>query len=141
MKMLEILPAVCLAQNAMCETQVVFKLYANHDTAKMSGYCENYAMKLPAMSGRTDFKDTPLYPRFKGTMLYVDTPEGFKVGAGLAGPVKVRSTPQRFTRAVGYIDPSTTNVLVITELRDMAGAQVLAPQQTIRIGLGLTPRR
>jgi hypothetical protein len=55
MKMLEILPAVCLAQNAMCETKVVFKLYANHDTAKMSGYCENYAMKLPAMSGRTDF--------------------------------------------------------------------------------------
>jgi hypothetical protein len=138
-KILEIMPALCLAQNATCEAKFVFKFYAKHDPAKMTGYYDNLGKTLPAMSGRTDFKDTPLYSRFKGTILYVDTPAGFKcfkVGEGLAGPVSVRSAPRRFTSAVGYIDPSTTNVLVITQLRDLSGTQVLTEQQTIRIGLG-----
>ncbi len=49
--------------------------------------------------------------------------------------MKVLSNPARFKSAVGYIDASTTNILVITELRDLSGEQVLADQQTIRVFL------
>jgi hypothetical protein len=126
-KLLPILPAVCLAgTTVICETKVSFKLYAKVDTAKMIGYYDNYGKTLPAMSGQT---------YFQRTTIYVKTPAGFGVGQGLAGPVKVQSSPARFSSAAGYIDPSTTNIFVMTELRDLSGNQVLADQQTIRVFL------
>ncbi len=123
-KLLQILPAICLAGTTVCEPKVVFKLYAKTDTAKMTGYYDNYGKTLPAMTGQTSFQ---------GTTIYVNTPSGFAVGQGLAGPVQVRSSPPKYSTAAGYIDPSTTNIFVITELRDLSGKQVLADQQTIRV--------
>jgi hypothetical protein len=124
-KMLPILPAVCLAgTTVICETKVVFKLYSKVNTANMTGYYDNYGKTLPAMSGKTFFQNTTIY---------VNTPAGFAVGQGLAGPVKVRSAPVKFSTAAGYIDPSTTNIFVITDLRDLSGKQALADQQTIRV--------
>lgn len=123
-KLLQILPAVCLAGSVVCEPKVIFKLYAKADTAKMTGYYDNYGKRLPAMTGQTSFQ---------GTTIYVNTPSDFGVGQGLAGPVQVRSSPAKYSTAAGYIDPSTTNIFVITELRDLSGRQVLADQQTIRV--------
>lgn len=72
---------------------------------------------------------------FRGTTIYVDTPSGFGVGQGLAGVVKVRSKPARYSTAMGYIDPTNTTVFVITALSDLSGNQVLDQQQTIRVGM------
>jgi hypothetical protein len=123
-KMLPILPAICLGQNALCETKVIFKLYVKEDSAKTAGYYDNYAKKLPAMYGKTFFQ---------GTTLFVDTPANTGAGSQFAGPVKARSLPMRFGSAVGYIDPGNTSFFVITQLRDLSGNQVLAEQQTIRV--------
>lgn len=126
------LPAPCVSDpQLVCEKKVVFKLYGKMNTAGTdTNYYPNYGKRLPAMTGQT-----MLGP----STIYVDTPAGFGVGQGLAGPVKVRSSPARFSTAAGYIDPTTTNVFVMTDLRDLSGRPVLTQGQTLRIWLRTKP--
>jgi hypothetical protein len=138
-KLLEILPAICLAQQGqqpimICQAKTLLKVEAKINVGQTSGSSDNYGKRLPAMSGQINFQ---------GTTLYVNVPAGFLLGQVLAGPVKVLSTPRRFTTAAGYLDPSSVDssgksgVLVITDLRDLRGAQVLTEGQSISVGVGI----
>jgi hypothetical protein len=136
-KLLEILPAICLAQQGQqpvitCQAKTLLKIEAKINVGQTTGYNDKYGKQLPAMSGQTSFQKTTLY---------VNVPAGFLVGQGLAGPVKVQSLPRRFSSAAGYIDsvdPSGKSaVLIITDLRDLKGSQVLDDGQTISVGVGI----
>jgi hypothetical protein len=138
-KLLDILPAVCLAQQGqppvvLCQAKTLLKIEAKINVGQAGSNNDNYGKKMPAMSGQTTFQ---------ASTLYVNVPAGFIIGQELAGPVKVQSLPRRFSSAAGHIDPTSVDAsgqsgtFIITDLRDLKGSPVLGAGETISLGVGV----
>lgn len=94
-------------------------------SAGVEKYNPEYGAKLPAMFGSTDFN---------GAKLKVWTAAGRLVGQGFAGPVRLESDPQMYSRAAGYLESSTQ--FRITSLWDIQGRAVALPPGGLSVGVG-----